>query len=179
MSISKLGCGDGGKWYPTDTKEDKPMKTKVHELLGVEPNEPVDLVYVRQDGSENVHHKNVAFDDNGYLFDQYKNKVDMFTLADTINGSLKVRRRPAYTAEQVKTMKWLVQGGLKTVTVDPDKEMSAYSCTARRANGAWFADQDTYTGVYGKILDCLRPLIKDWTVPLDLLAALRDVGEEA
>jgi hypothetical protein len=39
MSISKLGCGDGGNWYPVATKEDKPMKTKIEELTGIAQGE--------------------------------------------------------------------------------------------------------------------------------------------
>jgi hypothetical protein len=54
---------------------------------------------------------------------------------------------------------------------------------------AWHKDAETHTSdggwatsnnkgaVWGEKLECLRPLIPDWTVPLDLLAALKDAGE--
>jgi hypothetical protein len=171
--------------HPEQTKEEKTVekRTKVHELLGVEAGEPVDLVYVRPDGSESAHHKNVVFDDNGYLHDQNKKMLSMFNLADAVNGLLQVRRRPALTDEQRDTLVALDRLGFTHVAKNQDGSVIAtvgepYNLTSE--NYQWHAMDEDELGceVITEVskLNCLRPLLPDWTKPLDIQAKLKEAG---
>jgi hypothetical protein len=165
-----------------DTKEDKLMKTKVHELL-----ESVGMIVgkeytiIRERDGEEMWDK-VYVDDQSGVVRQFGNglAVGQADFACIANGVWVAKGLPAYTPEQVKTMKWLVQGGFRFVvkTALDIVHLKAYSDlpefdqqTQKWICGeGWFAISDK--------ISCLRDAIKDWTQPLDLLAALKDAGEE-
>lgn len=90
--------------------------------------------------------------------------------------------RPALTDEQREVLVWLHKGGYKLVARDSDESyqpsMMATVTKICRSNYQWYAKHDE-TFVRGERLFCLRPLLPDWTVPLDVEKTLRDAGVEA
>jgi hypothetical protein len=104
---------------------DNPVKTRVHELLGVEPNErfiyrgylPETVMYVdecgtmRRDGGE---------------------ECGSSMLAKMILNKSEILRRPALNDEQRKVLLWLHKGGFTHVTKDDAKSF----CTDRRNSTA-------------------------------------------
>jgi hypothetical protein len=84
--------------------------------------------------------------------------------------------RPRYTPEQVKTMRALWQLGMTHVALNESKNaIWATTVKPEWMDSCWCCYGDSMSL---KNMWCLRDLIKDDTQPLDLLAALRDAGEE-
>jgi hypothetical protein len=93
--------------------------------------------------------------------------------------------RPAYTPEQVKVMRAAAELGFTHVAKNRDGSVIAtvgepYNLASE--NYEWHAMDEDELGceviTTANKLQRLAPAIPDWTVPLDLLAALKDAGEE-
>jgi hypothetical protein len=172
VSIHKLGCGDGGKWYPTDAKEDKPMenRTKLEELLNIQRGEQFTLN--DRDGRFYLY--------NGVtLCDAGNNSIcDCALLGSILCGLVKVIRLPHYTPEQVETMRLLLDIGYKWLGKNEDGKITAYEKRPGMGMHCWY-NPSGKGYMFGTTVDTLAGIVKDWTVPLDLLAALRDAGEVA
>lgn len=162
----------------TDTKEAKPMKTKVHELLGVEQGEEFrvsgfNCSLFMLDVDCTLLHKSTTKNDITWR------NAEPFILPMLINRPERIIRHPAYTPEQVKVMKWLRDGEFKYVTNDECGCVWAYDVMPKlnERNGEWGYGQAKYHASIERMA-CLLPLIPDWRTPLDIETALKDAGEE-
>lgn len=139
------------------------MKTRVHELLGVEPGE---VFTVKGYGGS------WYTDDDGTVRTNCHDEEKSSWMAFLLNHPDLIIRRPRLTDEQREVLAWLQKGRFTHVCIDPDKEMTAYDQMPRRQNSGWFASEDDYAGVFGRVIEPLRPLIPDWKIPLDVKKAL-------
>lgn len=154
-------------------KEDKPMKTKVHELLGVEPGERFTYKGYLQ--------AFVMLADEEALRDDDGNELGSSILVELLlhkDGIILLHR---LTDEQRKVLEALLVLGFKWVAVDEDKKACAYVCEPAIIESEWACVNESETQYGAAItarLDCLRPLIPDWTVPLDIDKTLGEAARE-
>jgi hypothetical protein len=170
----------------TETKEENTVeskRTRVHELLGVEPCEWFKIEGVKefeymllQDGTV----KERTNGDNRFNYWKY---AAYSTLPDLINGTLNIIRRPTLTDEQRDVLAALDRLGFTHVAKNANDSMVAtvgepYNLASE--NYQWHAMDEDECGcevitAVSKI-QCLRPLLPDWTQPLDIAAMLKEAG---
>lgn len=150
------------------------MKTKVHELLGVEPNERFKIMSC---GTTYV--SDYYINSKGTLWEcgdkgEMREPGNSF-LTGLLNGNLKIIRRPTLTDEQREVLELLRNIGLNKVARDEDGSITAFEKCPVKGRDYWLSGAE---GGYCETqrLSCLRPLIPDWTVPLDIEQTLREAG---
>jgi len=154
---------------------EKQGKTRVHELLGVDIAEQFNISG-RGTTIFSINPAGALFEERPYETALY-HMTSSCLLANLINDPSLIIRRPRLTDEQREVLAWLQKGRFTHVCIDPDKEMTAYDQMPRRQSGGWFASEDDYAGVFGRVIEPLRPLIPDWTIPLDVKKALEGGGQ--
>ncbi len=152
---------------------DKPVKTRVHELLGVEPGE---RFYVKGSNMKSAYY--LAEGGTLWCEDDYIRAVaSSFYLAKFLSGEWTILRCPFLAGEQRKVLEALKTLGFKWVAIDKNGRICAYVCKPAIVGSEWACVNES-VGKYGAAvtgaLDCLRPLIPDWAVPLDVEKTLKE-----
>ncbi len=163
---------------------DKPVKTRVHELLGVEPGDTFTVERLRGEWWETALDQ-ATLSKYGVINAQEKEYDEFYpTLTlDAINGVCRITnifRRPTLTDEQREVLLWLHKGGFRWVIFDKsDSGIVAWHCDAapHHTSDGW-GSYNNKGAVWGDKLSCLRPLIPDLTKALDVEKTLRDAGVE-
>jgi hypothetical protein len=95
-------------------------------------------------------------------------------LVALLNGSWKIIRRPTLTDEQREVLEGLMKIGFKWIAKDENRSILAYSEKPKK-RGTFWINTDGAECLCVTRMNCLRPLIPDWTVPLYIPDVL---GEE-
>ena len=152
-------------------------KTRMHEILGVEPGERFEIIGCTINGRSYPHfltEKGVMMLDRDAGFGEVE-ATGAFVSAAINHGII---RKPRLTAEQVEILKAFATIGFKWLGQEADGRVFAYWKHPRKENGGWYGS--IRSTMLLEEANAVKPLVS-WadTEPLDILQTLRDNGVDA
>jgi len=151
---------------------EKKYPTRMHEILGVEPNERFKV--------QQWHEKNEAYvDDKGdvilVLSNEFPQQLDAHHVCLLVNHPERIIRKPKPTKEQIKILKAALALGFKWLAKDKNGSTFIYKLAPKKSDRFWmFGGQDIVitSERVGDLVSWSDP------EPLDIAATLKAAGVE-
>ena len=156
-----------------DSERGNKMKTRMHEILGVEPGERF--------GINGYASRMFWLDEDGWMF---WGDMDGEGTADDIYRAITygIIRKPRLTAEQIEILKALKALGCNWITKDDDGRFEGWEDKPYTTAGVWCERDESnlescFVNLAGKKAMTIDGLIS-YAEPLDIAKTLRDNGIE-
>ena len=156
---------------------DKRYPTRMHEVLGVEPEER----FTHGDYGD----RKFWLSESGLLYGAYDDgkgfvggPTTQGTLVRFINNPERITRRPRLTEEQVKRLRALIVLEAMYLAKNKDGSVEAFTNKPTK-NALYWNTNDSYVFYLSIVGTCLSDLVS-WSdpAPLDIVQTLRDAGVE-